>query len=115
METGTIGGASEFYFKELKNRHLRGYNAVQSKPVGSKVDRAAPLRDAILDGKVIVNVNDEARAKLIEQLKAFPLGKHDDIIDAMSYAYNELSKGQNTPAMSSRNKRKRIQLNEHYR
>ena len=30
------------------------------------------------------------RAAIIEQLKSFPLGAHDDIIDAMSYAYSEL-------------------------
>ena len=28
----------------------------------------------------------------MKQLKAFPLGKHDDIIDAISYGFNWLNK-----------------------
>ena len=73
------------------------------------MDRAAPLRDAILDGKLIINVNDEARARVIEQLKSFPLGKHDDIIDAMSYAYNHLAQRANNIIKSAgQRKRKRL-------
>ena len=37
----------------------------------------------------VANNGDSTKA-LIEQLKSFPLGTHDDIIDAMSYAYSEL-------------------------
>ena len=110
IETGTTGGASKFYFNELKKNYLQGYNVRQSEPIGSKVDRAAPLRDAIIDGKIIINVNDEARARVIEQLKSFPLGKHDDIIDAISYAYNHLSQGEPNAIQASRNKRKRVKL-----
>jgi predicted phage terminase large subunit-like protein len=109
IETGTTGGASKFYFNELRKNYLQGYNVTQSEPIGSKVDRAAPLRDAILDGKLIINVNDEARARVIEQLKSFPLGKHDDIIDAMSYAYNHLAQRANNIIKSAgQRKRKRL-------
>ena len=90
IETGTKGGASKFLFNEYAG-YLRGYNTKQSEPIGSKVDRATPFKNAILDGKIHIAVmNEELRGELIKQLKAFPLGKHDDIIDAISYGYSDL-------------------------
>ena len=110
IETGTTGGASKFYFQELKKNYLQGYNATQSEPIGSKVDRASPLRDAILDGKIIININDETRARVIEQLKAFPLGAHDDIVDAISYAYNYLTRHEAGSIRASKKHRKRVRI-----
>ena len=110
IETGTTGGASRFYFQELKKNYLQGYNATQSEPIGSKVDRASPLRDAILDGKIIINIPDEARARVIEQLKAFPLGAHDDIVDAISYAYNYLTRHEAGNIRASKKHRKRVRI-----
>lgn len=95
IETGTKGGAAQFLYKEYKKK-LLGYNVQQSEPIGSKVDRATPLKNAILDGKIGLVLNDENRAKVLEQLKSFPLGQHDDIIDAMSYAYTELQKAKDS-------------------
>ena len=91
LETGTKGGASQFLFNEYKHTYLQGYRVSQSEPIGAKVDRAAPLRDAILDGKLIIDLPDAEREQVIRQLQSFPLHKRDDIIDAMSYAYNYLS------------------------
>lgn len=91
IESGTVGGASKFLFNEYA-KHLTGFRTYQSEPVGSKVDRATPFKNAILDGKIHVAVmNDNLRAELIKQLKAFPLGAHDDIIDALSYGFNWLN------------------------
>lgn len=93
IETGTKGGASKFLYNEYAG-YLRGYNTKQSEPIGSKVDRATPFKNAILDGKIHIAVmNEELRGELIKQLKAFPLGQHDDIIDAMAYGYSELENG----------------------
>lgn len=92
IESGTVGGASKFLFQEYQ-KQLYGYITYQSEPVGSKVDRATPFRQAILDGKVHVHLqNDYVRGELIKQLRSFPLGKHDDIIDACAYAFNWLNK-----------------------
>ena len=96
LETGTKGGASEFLFKEYKAKYLRGFRVEQSEPIGAKVDRASPFRDAILDGKVIIDLPDEEREQVIRQLQSFPLHKRDDIIDALSYAYNYLSQKSST-------------------
>ena len=109
IETGTAGGAAEFLFREYRENHLQGYNVQQSKPIGTKVDRAAPFRDAILDGRIIIDLPDEPREQLIRQIQSFPLGKRDDIIDAVSYAYNYLSTKQNDIIRTGgHRKRKRI-------
>jgi predicted phage terminase large subunit-like protein len=109
METGTVGGAAEFLFKEYKSK-LQGYNVRQSKPIGSKVDRATPFKDAILDGKIIVDLPDEQREILLRQLQSFPLGKHDDLIDALSYAYNDLQVNNDYNIISTSNKRQRYTI-----
>lgn len=112
IETGTSGGASEFLYKEYAS-YLGGYRTEQSKPVGSKSDRATPFKNAILDGKIHIAVmNDDLRAELIKQLKAFPLGStHDDIVDAIAYGYSELeTKGNNV--ISTGGFRKRYSLGD---
>ena len=88
-ETGTVGGASEFLFKEYQ-KYLQGYNFMQSLPVGSKVDRATPFKHAILDSKVRVMLSDNKRELLLGQLRGFPFAVHDDLVDALAYAYNYL-------------------------
>ena len=110
IETGTSGGAAEYLFNEYRRNHLQGYNVQQSKPVGAKVDRAAPFRDAILDGHIIVDLPDHQREQLIRQLQSFPLGKHDDIIDSISYAYNYLSTKNSGDIIATGHKRKRFKI-----
>ena len=55
-------------------------------------------------------MNDDLRAELIKQLKAFPLGStHDDIIDAIAYGYSELeTKGNNIVSTGGYRKRYRL-------
>ena len=110
LETGTKGGASEFLFKEYKAKYLRGFRVEQSEPIGAKVDRASPFRDAILDGKVIIDLPDEEREQVIRQLQSFPLHKRDDIIDALSYAYNYLSQKSSGDMVQTARKRERKKL-----
>jgi predicted phage terminase large subunit-like protein len=90
IETGTRGGAAKFLYNEYEE-YLTGYRTKQSEPIGSKADRAMPFKDAINDGKIhIAIMDDKLRGILIDQMKSFPLGAHDDIVDAMAYAYNYL-------------------------
>ena len=92
IESGTVGGASKFLFNEYAS-YLRGYMTIQSEPIGSKSDRAYAFRQAILDGKIDVHIqSDYLRGEFIKQLRSFPLGQHDDIIDSCSYAFNWLNK-----------------------
>jgi predicted phage terminase large subunit-like protein len=110
IETGTKGGASEFLFKEYKTKYLQGYRVRQSEPIGAKVDRAAPFRDAILDGRIIIDLPDELREQVLRQLQSFPLHKRDDIIDAISYAYNYLSQKTTGDNVRTASKRQRKRL-----
>lgn len=107
IETGTSGGAA----KELYEKHykplLKGYRTKQSEPKGSKADRAYPFKEAVLDGKIHIAItNDELRGNIIEQLKSFPLGTHDDIIDAISYAYSELKDKKDADKIYNTSKKK---------
>ena len=110
LEPGTTGGASKLLFEEYKTA-LRGYNTIQSEPKGTKADRATPFANAVYDGLVHVCINnDEMRELLISQLKSFPNGKHDDIVDAIAYAYNYLSQKNADDNIKTANKRKRRSL-----
>lgn len=110
IETGTKGGASKYYFNDLKSIYLKGYNVKQSEPIGSKVDRALAFRDAIWDGKVVIDLDETNREALIKQLNSFPLGKHDDIIDACSYAYNYLQDKKPILKKLKASKKRRVKL-----
>ena len=90
METGTKGGASLELYNQYK-KHFTGYRTEHSEPVGSKVDRANDFKYALLQGKIRFVLNDNQREILLKQLKGFPLAKRDDLIDALSYAYNYLT------------------------
>ena len=105
IETGTTGGPAKHLF-DIYKKQLQGYQVEQSLPLTSKVDRAFGFKEAILDGKVYICLNDQLRGELLTEMKGFPLMKHDDIIDACSHAYNFLSKHQNT-GIRTAHKRKR--------
>ena len=106
LEPGTTGGASKLLYNEYKSA-LMGYNTQQSEPKGTKADRATPLANAIFDGKVHVCINNNERRELfLSQLKSFPNGKHDDIVDAISYGYLFLQSKDNSIIKTS-GKRKR--------
>ena len=111
LEPGTTGGASKLLYNEYKTA-LAGYNTRQSLPQGTKADRATPFSNAVYDGKVHICIqSDTKRELLLSQMKAFPNGKHDDIIDACSYAYNYLQgKGTDQIWTGGNRKRKRRRL-----
>ena len=90
IETG-VAAAGQLLYTEWKDQ-LRGYIVEQATPVKSKTDRATPLQNAIYDGKVIINLNEDNRDKLLQEFRSFPHGKHDDIVDACAHAYNYLFK-----------------------
>ena len=108
IETGTKGGAAKELYNQYK-KHFTGYMTEQSEPVGSKVDRAEGFKLALMQGKIRFVLNDDQREILINQLKGFPLAKHDDLIDALAYAYSRLSQNTNTGVRTAgKRKRKRI-------
>lgn len=90
METGTKGGAAHELYNQYKT-HFTGYRVHESEAVGSKVDRATAFKYALLQGKIRFVLDDNKREILLRQLKGFPLAKHEDLVDALAYAYNFLS------------------------
>lgn len=94
-ETGAAGSAD--ILEEEWKKYLPGYNFVRarmpttSKKGLAKQDNATPLKNCIHDGRFYINIKDMVlRADILEEMSQFPLGKHDDMIDAMAHAYNEL-------------------------
>ena len=109
LEPGTKGGASGLLYEEYKSA-LTGYSTIQSDPKGTKADRATPLANAVYDGKVHICINNnEKRQLLLSQLQSFPNGKHDDLVDAISYGYLFLSK-MNNNIIGTGGKRRRRSL-----
>ena len=109
IETGTKGGAAKELYNQYK-KHFVGYMTEQSEPVGSKVDRANGFKQALMQGKIRFVLNDNQRELLLNQLKGFPLAAHDDLIDALAYAYNYLSQHGGFNGVATGAKRKRRSL-----
>jgi predicted phage terminase large subunit-like protein len=72
----------------------QGYNYKGIRSTGSKVDRSKPVAAAISNGLVSM-AEGEWNKEFIRELKAFPMGVHDDQVDALSGAFNELFHGKN--------------------
>ena len=109
METGTSGGAAKELYNQYE-KHFTGYRTEQSEPNGSKVDRATDFKYALMQGRIRFVLNDNQRETLIRQLKGFPLAKHDDLIDALAYAYNYLSQKSSGDMVQTARKRERKKL-----
>lgn len=108
IETGTKGGAAKELYNQYR-KHFTGYITKQSEPVGSKVDRANDFKYALMDGKIRFVLTDNQRELLLKQLKGFPLAKHDDLIDALAYAYNYLNEhGESLVKTASKRKRETL-------
>lgn len=97
IETG-VAAAGQLLYDEWKNQ-LQGYLVERAKVSGgkSKVDRATPLKNAIEDGKVYIDISDPVlRQVMLDEMNSFPNGVHDDITDAISHGYNYLFVNEDT-------------------
>lgn len=84
-----VGAAAKLLAEEWQDT-LKNYTIQEIIPIKSKEDRAFPLSNAILDGKVICNLKGKAREQFLQEFIAFPEGGNDDIVDAVSHCYNML-------------------------
>lgn len=73
-------------------RILQGYDFRAEKVTGDKATRANGLAAAMEAGNVDL-VRAHWNRDLIDEMCEFPLGEHDDQVDAMSGAFRELSRG----------------------
>jgi predicted phage terminase large subunit-like protein len=69
---------------------LLGYDFRGVKTTGAKEERANPV-SAAAERKQIKIVRANWRTAFLDEIEAFPLGSHDDQVDALSGAYQELA------------------------
>lgn len=70
---------------------LAGFPVRAERETGSKEIRAEPLA-AIMEAGMVSMVEAPWNRDLVEEFRQFPLGTHDDIVDAASSAFNMLAK-----------------------
>jgi len=70
---------------------LAGYKVVARSETGDKVTRAEPLAAQWQAGNVYI-VKGDWNGMYIDEMEKFPEGEHDDMVDASSGAFNELTK-----------------------
>lgn len=76
----------------LNDSDLRGYTLDAKPPVGDKYTRAQPFASRVNAGKVKMVRADWNRSAL-DEMAVFPMGAHDDQVDALSGAYDGLVQG----------------------
>jgi predicted phage terminase large subunit-like protein len=71
-------------------RMLAGYDVHADRVTGDKVTRAAPFAAQCEAGNVRL-VNGPWAREFLDEVMAFPFGKHDDVVDGSSGAFNTLA------------------------
>lgn len=79
QEPGASGEASLFTYRKL----MLGFNFRGDKPTGSKIERARTASAACENGLVYIIRGAKTKA-FLNELEAFPVGAHDDMVDAFS-------------------------------
>lgn len=88
QDPGQAGRAQATYLA----RQLAGYNLKISPESGEKATRAAPLAAQVNVGNVSL-LRAAWNRPLLEEMRDFPAGRHDDQIDALSRAFAMLTTG----------------------
>lgn len=85
QDPGQAGKTQALYL----TRKLAGYTVATSPESGDKVTRAEPLAAQINVGNVLM-LRGPWNDALINEMRMFPNGRHDDQVDALSRAFSEL-------------------------
>jgi len=83
------GAASTYLIGEFRRRMLAGFDFRGARPNGSKADRARPL-SALAEAGELRFVRAPWNGAFLDELCAFPFGGHDDQVDALSGAFEQL-------------------------
>jgi predicted phage terminase large subunit-like protein len=86
QDPGQAGKSQKIHLMRL----LQGYSVTVVPVTGDKVVRSEPFAAAVAGGMVRI-VRGEWTSSVMEQWRQFPVGKHDDAIDAAADAYTELT------------------------
>jgi predicted phage terminase large subunit-like protein len=68
-----------------------GFSVETQRVSGDKETRADPVSSVINRGDCYVVLDESWNRDFVEELRTFPRGAHDDIVDALSDAYNTLA------------------------
>lgn len=85
QDPGQAGRTQVLYM----TRKLAGFNVVSSPETGDKVVRAEPFAAQVNAGNVVM-LRGAWNQTMIDELRTFPSGKHDDQVDALSRAFAEV-------------------------
>jgi predicted phage terminase large subunit-like protein len=83
------GAASTYLIGEFRRRRLVGFDFRGVRPRGSKLDRARPL-SAPADAGELRLLRAPWNGDFLDELCAFPVGRHDDQVDALSGAFEQV-------------------------
>ncbi len=86
QDPGQAGKSQRMHLMRL----LQGYSVAIQPVTGDKTVRAEPFASAVAGGMVKMT-RGEWTPGIMEQWRQFPVGKHDDAVDAAADAYNELT------------------------
>jgi predicted phage terminase large subunit-like protein len=87
------GGASgKIAAESIVSDELAGWPAYAVRPRGNKAERAEPWAAQVEAGNACV-VRAGWNAAFLDEHRSFPTGGHDDIVDACSLAFSELTAG----------------------
>lgn len=85
QDPGQAGKTQALYL----TRKLAGYRVTTSPESGDKITRAEPLAAQINVGNVLM-LRGAWNNELVDEMRLFPNGAHDDQVDALSRAFAEL-------------------------
>ena len=92
QEPGASGVITiDHYAREV----LKGFSFHGIRSTGSKITRAQPFSAACERGNVKI-CNSVGVSEMLAELELFPNGSHDDIVDALSGAFNQLNQGRDS-------------------
>jgi predicted phage terminase large subunit-like protein len=84
------GAASAYLIGELRRHSLAGYDLQGVRPTRSKEDRARPLSVVAEPGELRLK-RAAWNGAFLDELCTFPLGRHDDQVNALSGAFEQLT------------------------
>jgi predicted phage terminase large subunit-like protein len=87
-EPGAAGKSLVSHYKDL----LAGFDVDGARATGNKMVRAQPFATQVANHRIKVVVGNW-NMPFIDEMRYFPVGAHDDMIDAASGAFNELAIG----------------------
>ena len=82
------GSSGEITIDHYARNVLPGYDFLGVASSGSKVDRARPASAAAQGGRILLTRNCRNQVAFLDELETFPYGAKDDMVDALSGAFN---------------------------